>query len=275
MKINIVHKGVEYSVDSGNCMCISIPVKFNGDQPNTYDVDKATAKAYEAGSFIGDTRRGGGCNFEEYRIIPHCNGTHTECVGHISFERISINRIFHELLFAATLITISPVKASSTNDTYDPQKSDEDYMITADCLKEVLENSNKDFLKGLIIRTLPNDISKLSRKYSLEHPPFFSIEAMKYISSLNVEHLLIDIPSVDRTFDEGKLSAHHIFWNVEELRHEVDPEKCSSRTITELIYVPDNIVDGQYFTSIQIPDFTSDAAPSRVMIYEVNNNIGN
>jgi arylformamidase len=275
MKIRVEHKGVDYSINSGRGKCISIPVKFNGEQPNTYDVDKASAKAYEAGSFIGDTRLGGGCNFEEYRIIPHCNGTHTECVGHISFERISVNKIFHELLFASTLITVSPVKASSTNDKYDPQKSDEDYMITADSLKQELNNSSRDFLNGLIIRTLPNDISKLSRRYSQEHPPFFSIEAMEYIRSLDVEHLLLDLPSVDRTFDEGKLSAHHIYWDVEKLSHEVDPEKCSSRTITEMVYVPDTIADGHYFTSIQVPDFISDAAPSRVMIYAMNKNIRN
>ena len=42
------------------------------------------------GQFIGDTRMGGPCNFETYSITPHCNGTHTECVGHITNERVSI-----------------------------------------------------------------------------------------------------------------------------------------------------------------------------------------
>jgi kynurenine formamidase len=268
MKLKIELSEVEYSVNTDSGKLISIPVIFNGEQPNTYDVDKASAKAYEAGSFIGDTRRGGGCNFEEYRIIPHCNGTHTECVGHISFERISINKIFHELLFPATLITITPEKAFDTNDTYDPKKNEEDRMITLDSLADKLKNSNKDFLKGLIIRTLPNEDNKLSLRYSQNHPPFFSTEAMKYLRSFNVEHLLLDIPSVDRTFDEGKLTAHHIYWDVERMSHEVDPEKCSMRTITEMVYVPNQITDGNYFTSIQIPDFRSDAAPSRIMIYE-------
>ena len=101
-------------------------------------------------------------------------------------------------------------------------------------------------------------------------PPFFSIEAMEYIVSLNIEHLLIDIPSVDRTFDEGKLTAHHIFWNVKQVSHEVDIINHSLKTITEMIYAPDEINDGNYILNIQIPDFVADAAPSRIMLYKVN-----
>ena len=58
MKITIELNGAQYLIDQKNGKSISIPVQFNGDQPNTYDVEKATSKAYEAGSFIGDTRAG-------------------------------------------------------------------------------------------------------------------------------------------------------------------------------------------------------------------------
>ena len=70
----------QYSVDFSKKHDISIPLIFNGSQPNTYEVDIASSKAYEDGQFIGDTRRGGPCNFETYTLTPHCNGTHTECV---------------------------------------------------------------------------------------------------------------------------------------------------------------------------------------------------
>ncbi len=269
MKIKIELNGTNYSIDQDQVEYISLQVNFNGEQPNTYDVDKASARAYEAGSFIGDTRRGGGCNFEEYRIIPHCNGTHTECVGHISFERIPVNSILKNILIPSTLITVKPVKASETEDNYDPVKNDTDMIITAESIKEKVESSDRDFLNGLIIRTLPNGPDKMTRRYSQDIPPFLSLEAMNYIRSLNIEHLLLDVPSVDRTFDEGKLSAHHIFWDVKSLSHDVNPDNCSARTITEMVYVPDSVTDGKYFVSIQIPDFSSDAAPSRVMLYEI------
>ena len=38
---------------------------------------------------------------------------------------------------------------------------------------------------------------------------------MEYIVSLGVKHLLVDIPSVDRLFDDGILSAHNIFWDTD------------------------------------------------------------
>ncbi|MEZ4821038.1 MAG: hypothetical protein R2942_01015 [Ignavibacteria bacterium] len=58
MKINFNLNNTVYSCDTSKPIEISIPVMFNGEQPNTYNVDKASSKAYESGEFIGDTRRG-------------------------------------------------------------------------------------------------------------------------------------------------------------------------------------------------------------------------
>jgi len=269
MEIKFKIDNKEYSCDTTKPIDISIPLKFNEIQPNTYDVDKATSKAYEKSDFIGDTRRGGGCNFEEYRLIPHCNGTHTECVGHISFERISIHNTLKDSLIASTLITVKPEKAFDTNDKYIPEKNEEDFMITKKILEEKLVDSDKDFLEGLVIRTFSNDHSKISRRYMENQPPFFSIEAMEYIVSLNVKHLLMDIPSVDRTFEEGKLTAHHNFWNVSYESHEIDKENHSMKTITEMIYASNEVDDGKYLMNIQIPNFVADAAPSRIFLYKL------
>ena len=40
------------------------------------------------------------------------------------------------------------------------------------------------------------------------------------------------------------------------------------KTITEMIYADNEVKDGKYFMNIQIPNFTADAAPSRVFLYE-------
>jgi arylformamidase len=263
IKINL-GPGV-YQLDTSSPEVISIPLRFNGAQPNTYNVEKANSHAYGAEGVIGDTRRGGSCNFEKYEFIPHCNGTHTEGVGHISYEVIPVNEILKELFIPSTLITVQPVNAIETNENYIPAKNENDMMITKSSLESLIKN---EFTKGLVIRTLPNDDSKKSRNYMNEPPPYFSLEAIDFINSLGVEHLLVDMPSVDRMFDEGKLTVHHRFWNVKEGSHEVDRNKHSMKTITEFIYVPDRMHDGKYFISIHIPEFTTDAAPSRVMMYE-------
>ncbi len=267
MKSIIKNDGRSYEIDLSSGIDISIPLNFNGGQPNTYDVPIASSKAFESGKFIGDTRRGGGCNFEEYKLIPHCNGTHTECVGHISYDRIHVNNFVNELLIPSVLISVEPEIAASTGDTYDPPKNPEDMLITRSILENILRSSDKFFLEGLILRTLPNSAGKKTMHYSHNPPPFFSIEAITYLSSLKVKHLMLDIPSLDRTFDEGKLSVHHIFWNVKQGSHEVEEVKCSANTVTEMIYVDDSISDGYYFASLQIPNFCSDAAPSRVILF--------
>jgi len=262
-----------FKIDTTFSLDISIPLDFNGKQPNTYNVENASAKACVVGDFIGDTRRGGSCNFEEYRLIAHCNGTHTECLGHITDERISINETLKDVFIPSTLITVQPESANLTNDMYSPAKNKEDLLITRKSLEVKLSDINSDFLEGLIIRTLPNDDSKKTRKYVDNPPPFFSLDAMEYIKQLNVKHLLVDIPSVDRTFDEGQLSVHHIFWDIEQGSHKAETENHSEyslNTITEMIYTPDSINDGNYILNLQIASFKSDASPSRPIIFKIS-----
>ena len=261
-KISLSSLAVEVDFSKGND--ISIPLNFNGSQPNTYGVDKATSKPYQDGQFIGDTRKRGPCNFETYSFTPHCNGTHTECIGHITNERIAILSSLKEQMVPSTLVSVTPKK---TSENYNPELNTEDLVITKEDLKFQLEHVKSEFLKGLIIRTLPNDESKKSQDYMKESPCFFSIEAMEYIVSLGVKHLLVDSPSVDRLFDEGHLSAHNIFW---ETKGKKFNPAAQNKTITEMIFVPDLLDDGHYLLNLQIPAFVSDAAPSRPILYKIN-----
>ena len=269
LRLDIHISSQTYQIDTDRTIDISIPLNFHGEQPNAYGVPHATAKTYEDGNFIGDTRRGGSCNFEEYKLVPHCNGTHTESVGHLAFDRISIHWVLQNSMFPATLISVEPVDALGSGDSCRHKKNKEDKLITHDGLTKAIEDHSKEFLEAFIIRTLPNDISKMSRQYLENPPPYFSIEAMQLIVELGVKHLLVDLPSVDRPFDEGKMTAHHIFWNVPEESHEVDAKNHSMKTITEMIYVANEVADGLYFLNLQIPGFVADAAPSRPVLYKL------
>ena len=264
MKAEVEIKFKKYSIDFSEGIDISIPLFFNGEQPNTYGVDKATSKAYKDGQFIGDTRKGGPCNFETYSFTPHCNGTHTECIGHITIERVDILSSLNEEIIASTVISVLPKKS---NENYIPDLSSADLVITKKDLEAQLKNANSDFLKALIIRTLPNLEKKKKRDYMNNAPAFLSIEAMQYIVGLGVEHLLVDIPSVDRLFDEGHLSSHNIFW---ETKNKEFSLTTKHKTITEMIFVPEDVKDGTYLLNLQIPAFVSDAAPSRPILYRIN-----
>ena len=261
-----------YVINYDEPLDISIPLRFNGAQPNAYDVKFAASKPCQAGTLIGDTRRGGSCNFEKYVIIPHCNGTHTECAGHITRERISIQQSLKDCFIPSTLVSIEPENALDSSETYAVNYADEDKLITRNSLEIALKNSNENFLEGLIIRTLLNDESKKRRAYMNNPPPFFSTEAMRFIAGKSVKHLLVDMPSIDRAFDDGKLSNHRIFWNIGQGAFELNAASYPYKTVTEMIYAPDEIRDGAYLLNLQIAPFVADASPSRPILFKINEN---
>ena len=256
-------------IDANEPLELAIPLDFGGLQPNAYGVEQATAEAVQAGEIIGDTRRGGSCNFEQVKFIPHCNGTHTECVGHITDKRISVHDCLRDAFIPATLISIETENARQSNESYAVEFEENDQLITRRAMEKALENSNENYRRGLIVRTLPNDDGKLSRTYLDKIPPFFSLEAMRLIGELQVRHLLVDLPSIDRIYDEGKLTNHRIFWNVEAGSSAVTEKSLINNTITELIYAPDEIADGEYLLNLQIAPFTAEASPSRPRLFKV------
>ena len=266
----LVIKGVEFSFDLSDQIDISIPLNFNGPQPNAYGVAHATSAACAAGELVGDTRQGGSCNFEQYTLIPHCNGTHTECVGHITHERIAIRNSLRDTLIPALAVTVTPERAVESSDSYSMEYDAEDLIVSRTSLEGAI-GSSKGF-GGLIVRTLPNDESKLSREYRETVPPFFSADAMEYIVQLGVEHLLVDLPSIDKLYDEGRLSNHRLFWSVEAGSFEVNENSRRYATITELVYAADEVVDGRYMLNLQIAPFASDAAPSRPLLFPIIDN---
>ena len=82
-----------------------------------------------------------------------------------------------------------------------------DMVISKQALEQKLDKS----YDAMIIRTHPNDISKISRNYDDYPAPFFTNDAMEYINQLKVKHLLVDMPSVDKADDGGLLGNHKIF----------------------------------------------------------------
>lgn len=256
-----------YKFDDEKPLNISIPLKFNDEQPNAYGVDKASSSPCKAGELVGDTRKGGSCNFEQYTFIPHCNGSHTECIGHITNERISVNDCLQDAFILANLITVEAEGKNETNETYSIDLHEKDRLIT----RKSIQNSsfNIQNFEGLIIRTLPNDESKLTQEYGEYVPPFFSNEAMDFIIESGIKHLLVDLPSIDRIFDEGKLSNHRKFWKIETGKFDLSENSRKDSTISEFIYVPNKVKDGKFLLNLQIAAFHSDVSPNRPIIFKI------
>ncbi len=263
----------------GKPIDISIPLRFNGPQPNAYGVKMAASKPVEAGDLVGDIRLGGSVNFEQYTFIPHCNGTHTECVGHITNERISVRDCLQDIFISALLISVSPEWTGGSDDLVITREAIETAVKSGagagatGLLQSGLETEFQPPAhaggSALIVRTLPNDDSKMTREYGDVIPPYFSTEAMAYIVEYGFKHLLVDLPSIDRIFDDGKLTNHRMFWNVEKGSVETYENTRINSTITELIYVPNEVADGEYLLNLQIAPFDADAAPSRPVLFKI------
>ena len=257
MKTLVQIDGRDLEIDMSQPIDISIPLQFNGPQPNAYGVEPALSEPVKAGDLIGDTRLGGSVNFEQYTFIPHCNGTHTECVGHITNERISVRDCLRDVFVPAMLVSA------------EPQEKNGDFLITRESIEAAIVGGMPE-CQALIVRTLPNEDSKLAREYGEGNiPPYLTTDTMEFIVRRGVKHLLVDMPSIDRIFDDGKLSNHRIFWQIEQGAFEASAESLIHNTITELIYAPNKIADGDYLLNLQIAPFASDASPSRPVLYKI------
>jgi len=236
-------------VNLGEPLDISMPLRPNAKGANAWWAKPFSAEPVVMGSFVGSVAKGGPVNFVDVQLNPHGNGTHTECVGHISIEPYTINQTLKRFFYLAELISIYPVK-----------------MDNGDCVifKEQIEKKlNGKRPEALVLRTLPNDGLKKITQYSGTNPPYLHHEAMAYLAQIGVKHFLLDLPSVDREEDGGKLLGHRAFWRYP------GPKVRVHATITELIYVDGAILDGSYLLNLQIASFEIDASPSKPVLYRI------
>lgn len=206
--------------------------------------------------FIGEVKQGGAVNFKNIFFNPHAHGTHTECLGHISEDFHSINKNLVRFHFMGLLLTVDPEMIEVNGN--------KDKVITKSSLENAVRVNNVDPNKFqvLMVRSLPNNNAKTSTNYSNTNPTYFSEDAMHLINDWGIEHLMTDMPSVDREEDGGKLATHHIFWD-----YPNNPQY--HKTITELIYAPNEVEDGAYVVNIQITSLENDASPSKITLYEL------
>ncbi len=272
MNITVEIGDVVFALDSDAGIDISIPVDFGQSQPNVFNAPNATSVPYQDTGFIGDTRQGGSCNVEEIRIIPHCNGTHTECVGHITKERICVLDQLQSALIPCVVASVSPVAAADTAETALGALAPESLVVTRQELEKHLKNAPREFRECIVVRTFPNHKSKSTQRYGTSGAAFFSRAAIQALLDHDVQHLITDLPSID-PLDDQTMPAHHLFWGMDpDARSGLGPSTeiaPSNKTITELVYVPDTIEDGIYVIDLQIAPFRSDAAPSRPILYPI------
>ena len=244
-----------FEVDLSKPIDISISLSNTDENPIAWYIEKPEIKPVVFGDWIGKVSEGkSSTNFNNIFFNPHGHGTHTECLGHITHDFYSVNQSLKQFFFMAELISVQP------------EIQNDDLVITKSQIEKALNGNSPE---AIVIRTLPNNSDKVSKKYSHTNPPYLLEDAAIFIRESGIQHLLIDLPSVDKEHDEGKLLAHKAFWNVKNVT-QLNADARQNATITEMIFVNDKVQDGSYLLNLQIASFENDASPSKPILFEIN-----
>ncbi len=250
MIAEISHHGRRYRIALNDPIDLSLPLSATASGPRAWYVEGARMEPVRDGEKVYAVSAGASVNFRNVFFNPHGHGTHTESVGHISPEIPPVGPMLPRYFFTAQLMSVRPEERRHADGALDR-------VITLNHFREVIGDHVPE---ALVLRTLPNDANKRERLWSGTNPAYIEAQACTWLRSIGVRHLLLDVPSVDREKDDGLLAAHHAFWD---FPNTLDLQ----RTITEMIFVPDEVRDGDFILELQLPHFINDAAPSRPVLY--------
>lgn len=248
--------GHALEVDYAHGRSIAIPLDPHGPQPSFFTDRPAGAKPLRSGDYIGAVNQGGSCNAEVVELVPHCHGTHTECIGHLLAEPAAVQDCIDTEPVLARLVSLEP-KAVEGRDW--PEFAGEDLL-------GAVADPSTPPVEALVIRSLPNDPARRSRDYAAQPDyPVLSRVAMTGLAASPLRHLLVDSPSLDPA-GEQDMSNHRAWWGLGNAQAPLglDP---SRRSVTEMIYAPDDLSDGLYWLHLELSPLLGDATPSRPMLY--------
>jgi kynurenine formamidase len=249
---------------------LAIVLEFNGAQPSFFVATPASSEPLRIGGFTGSVANGASCNCAVHSLAPHCHGTHTECVGHVTRSPVTVASLTPVAPGVALVVSVRPeplgAEATSMRGGY---AAGDDLVIRRHALEAAASAWVDAPYTAVVIRTLPNEADKRHRAYSgsPSPAPYFLPEAMRWLVERGVNSLVVDLPSLDRADDGGSLAAHREYWGLPPGSEDAAQATRGQALVTELAYVPDSVPDGLYLLDLQVPAFGSDAAPSRPVLY--------
>ena len=223
---------------------LAVPLTEASTDPQFFAAEAARSVPMQSAGFIGDTTAGGSCNVRVWTLNPHCNGTHTESIGHITDDPLAVGELLPATPMVAQLLSVR----AAADDRVPATEFADRLHAGADAL--ILRTRGDDETAGAV-----------SRSY-----PVLAAPAMRLIAGLPLQHLLIDTPSLD-TEQDATLSNHRIWWGLASAERLAGAATHPQRTVTEFIYVPPAVSDGVYLLCHGCARWQSDAAPSRPTLY--------
>lgn len=207
--------------------------------------------------FTGDVQKGGSCNVDILGCVPH-GLTHIETSAHILVQdehAVTIKDIpVQNLSGPVYVIDVSSLDAGAGT------------ALQWQHIEKKLKNISLP-VSMLAIKTkaslLPQD-TDFSGKDFLYLGPDTARQLHDF--KPQIKCLLLDLPSIDREHDGGKLSAHRNFFGLPEKghRHE-DKEK---RTLVELAWFS-GLEEGYYYAFITPQRFQTNAVSTGIVFYSL------
>ncbi|MGH8162103.1 MAG: cyclase family protein [Gammaproteobacteria bacterium] len=248
--IEIVWNGRRYRSPAPAASDLAIPLRFDGGGTAAFGAAPAYMEPLASPDFTGRVANGASCNASVLTLAPHGNGTHTECVGHLVEEACSVPELLIGGWMPAWLASVDAAQGA----------------IEVDALRVGLAGAQDHGCAAFILRTLPNGTDKLSRHYGSETPPpWLMATAAQALADAGIEHLLVDLPSLDR-LDDPALPAHRAFFGLPAGSRRLREARRRFTTVTELVYAADELADGLYLLDLQIPRWRLEAVPSRPLV---------
>jgi kynurenine formamidase len=250
-------------VDFARAVSLAIPLALDGPQPRHFGAPPATSRPYVAGSFNGEVSRGASCNCRSVTLVPHCNGTHTEGVAHLTTGGQPLYQYVPQAPLPALVLSLAPVRTGDTPEDSLPAPQAGDQLLTWAAIEAAWPATLPVVPRVLVLRTLPNGTDKQRADHSNANPPYLTRQAAAGIAARGIEHLVLDLPSADRSDDGGSLTAHRLFFGLPAGSTAHDDATRGHCTITEFAFIPDDVPDGPCALQLQLLPWSGDAVPSR------------
>ena len=265
MQITLANRRFQVRTDHG--VDISQRQSFDESQPRFFGAPAANSEALQSDEFCGDTAAGGSCNVSRITTVVHCNGTHCESARHVSHNAPTIAETLSAALVPALVLTPTQKRADRQTDNLSVTPRPTDLVWTRTALEDAVADVKLEAgliasLQAVILRS--GSVS--GQDYDQQSYPFLTLDAARWLRQHQIAHVLTDTPSLDRADDEGQLSAHRIFFGLPLTGTQV-PEYLPPRTITEMLHIPEKILDGLYLLNHNVAPWQQDAAPARPVLF--------
>ena len=281
--------GCSFRYDAAHPVSLAAPLDFKGLGPAWFPAPPPACEPLQAGAFNGRVATGASCNCSTIRFTPHCDGTHTECVGHLTLEPVDARDRLPAGILPALLLAVHTeivgADGAPSGESTEPAPKPGDRVVTRAALEAAWPEPRH--AQGSELPCAPRVLVLRTRTArgalatpgtgqtdadddtSAAVPPYLSLPAALWLVARGIEHLVLDLPSADRNEDEGQLSAHRAFFGLPAGSTALAEATRGHCTITELARIPANLGTGFGMLEIQAPALAGDALPSRPLWHEV------